>query len=110
MGINNVDFGVVTLNAKAYKDVILTNTGRFNYDFAWTRAKPQPQPWPPWHRLRASSWTTRGHVAEKKSVCTPLGIFCRMRFDWSPSPPPVPPRPLPPLQPPPLGARRAAVT
>mmetsp|Transcript_9136 Transcript_9136/g.28734 ORF Transcript_9136/g.28734 Transcript_9136/m.28734 type:complete len:219 (-) Transcript_9136:198-854(-) len=35
----------------------------------------------------ASRLTASVYVAEKKSVCTSLRSRCRIRFDWSPSPP-----------------------
>eukprot|EP00501_MAST-03F_sp_TOSAG23-6_P000263 GSMAST32.ASY1.ANO1.269.1 assembled CDS len=38
-GINYVDFGDVTMNAIQTKDIVLTNTGEFNFEFSWSRLK-----------------------------------------------------------------------
>lgn len=41
-GINYVEFGHVHVNERAVKEVIITNTGKVNFDFNWRMAKRNP--------------------------------------------------------------------
>ncbi|GMH58813.1 hypothetical protein TrST_g5240 [Triparma strigata] len=41
-GVNYVDFGHVHLNEKLVKNLSISNTGKFNVDYSWTKSKNNP--------------------------------------------------------------------
>eukprot|EP00939_MAST-03C_sp_MAST-3C-sp1_P000134 g134.t1 len=58
-GTNDVDFGTATINSKMSKQIVLENSGNFNFDFVWSRQNHPSLVMNPSHGTVRSKQTVR---------------------------------------------------